>query len=184
MKVIFLDIDGVLNAEEDFYDENGNRKKIAPQLRTTDGEIYNGISQKRVSSLLKIVEATGAKIVLSSSWKDGYEDYVHGRPDNHIGKYLTNALGRKNLHVIGSTQRFEHNWVERAGGILKWIAAWNGHHPDDWVDGILILDDEDFRWEEFGLSPFWVETRYEGRGGGLNDGLVDKCIAILSLEFK
>ena len=56
MKVIFLDIDGVLNTEDTF------RKMI-------DGFLDIEIDEFRVEYLKKIVDATDAKIVLSSSWK-------------------------------------------------------------------------------------------------------------------
>lgn len=179
MKVIFLDIDGVLNAEADFVHPNGATKKHAPRLHTTDGETYNGISQPRVRRLARICEETGAKIVLISSWKAGYEDYIHGRPDNHIGRYLANALSRKGLHVIDSTFRHEHNWACRAPAILKWIEEWDKKNPDDPVRGLAILDDEDFQYVSYGLGDFWVKTTYDGKDGGLNDKEADLAITII-----
>ena len=61
-KIIFLDIDGVLNTERqhDYCVERG----IAP----VDGFSY-AFDPEAVANLARIVEQTGADIVLSSSWK-------------------------------------------------------------------------------------------------------------------
>ena len=57
IKVIFLDVDGVLN------DQASNSKC----------GFYTGIDDKKVKRLRAIVEATNAKIVLVSSWKKHWE---------------------------------------------------------------------------------------------------------------
>jgi hypothetical protein len=54
MKVIFLDIDGVLN--------------VIPRDRDAYGGIFH---QNFVDNLGRIVEETGAKIIISSSWRHG-----------------------------------------------------------------------------------------------------------------
>ena len=53
MKVIFLDVDGVLNSKQDDY---------SIKLRT----------DSHLNFLRMIVKSTGAKIVLSSSWRIGF----------------------------------------------------------------------------------------------------------------
>jgi len=58
MKVIFLDVDGVLNCETTIQ-------------RTAQGFI--GVDPEKVKLLKKIVKRTGAYIVLSSTWRE--EDY-------------------------------------------------------------------------------------------------------------
>ena len=59
MKVIFLDVDGVLNCQ-----------KTEAKCRG-----FIGVDSKKVKLLKKIVDATDAKIVLSSSWKIGWWKY-------------------------------------------------------------------------------------------------------------
>ena len=72
MKLIFLDIDGVLN-DDDFYeklflehDEND------PYWSTLDADTFMSvghINPDKIALLNYIVESTGAKIVISSTWR-------------------------------------------------------------------------------------------------------------------
>lgn len=62
MKVIFLDIDGVLNTARTFRRQHKIWKET--------GERGLEIDEFRVFYLQKIVEQTGAIIVLSSSWRN------------------------------------------------------------------------------------------------------------------
>lgn len=77
MKVIFLDIDGVLNSDN-FYEEIF-RNKPENQLVTTNGVwrySYDagGIDSRCVKWLNKVTNDTGAVIVVTSSWrKEGLE---------------------------------------------------------------------------------------------------------------
>ena len=59
-KVLFLDVDGILNSEETFK-------------RKPDDVI--GLDVFMCFLLVKILEATGARVVLSSSWR-GYKEGV------------------------------------------------------------------------------------------------------------
>lgn len=61
MKIIFLDIDGVLNTIETFI----NRKKEYKETGILNVEI----DEFRVQYLKQIIKETDAKIVLSSSWR-------------------------------------------------------------------------------------------------------------------
>ena len=62
-KVIFLDIDGVLNADCDF----GGRSRPNPYVMSDSGYRYCGICKTHVRYLKEIVNRTEAKIVLVSS---------------------------------------------------------------------------------------------------------------------
>ena len=75
MKVIFLDVDGVLNSKRD-----GNSIK----LRT----------DSHFRLLQEIVKATGAKIVLSSSWRAGFAK---------ARNTLLNRLKEYGLEIMDST---------------------------------------------------------------------------------
>ena len=178
MAFLFLDIDGVLNAEPDF-----KLPKKAPWLKTSEEDIYNGISQPRVARLARIVEETGAKIVLVSSWKAYYHKLIKGEDDLHVGKYLTNSLSRKRLRIYDTTYGYEHRGIFNRGyGILCWILNWVKEHPDQSVGGIVILDDEEFDYEEQGLKDWVVLTDYYGDDknvAGLTDSKAQQAIDIL-----
>ena len=75
MKIVFLDIDGVLNCE-------GSRSRCAG---------YRGIDDKKAENLAQIVKATGAEIVLVSTWKEEWRktDKAHqGIMANYLDKKL------------------------------------------------------------------------------------------------
>ena len=59
MKVIFLDIDGVLNSDE--YVDKVKKSDIQGIERDIDIE--------KVKLLKRAIDETGAKVVLSSSWR-------------------------------------------------------------------------------------------------------------------
>ena len=64
MKVLFLDIDGVLNNDKTFEEVHDY------YVKTGYHKVEIGLDM--VERLFKIIEATGAKIVLSSSWRLGW----------------------------------------------------------------------------------------------------------------
>lgn len=72
MRVIFLDIDGELT-----YTGYRNEKT-------------QNIDLEKVALLKEIVETTDAKIVLSSSWKCGYDRITREKKDllSDFGKYI------------------------------------------------------------------------------------------------
>ena len=66
MKVIFLDIDGVLNPLFNIRRQHRLKRRTSSYYITLDKYCLN--------NLKRIVETTGAKIVVSSSWRiGGYE---------------------------------------------------------------------------------------------------------------
>lgn len=151
MKVIFLDIDGVLNNAF---------------LKETIGIIV-GIGNKYVKRLRKIVDATGAKIVLTSSWRE----YKTPEGDDIHWEYLVRKLAKEGLTIYDVTKDRGDN---RGYGILQWYT-----HRDvtDWV----VLDDEEFDdYRPYGILKHLVKTYYYSPDGGLQDEDVEKAIEILS----
>lgn len=173
MKVIFLDIDGVLNCADDI-------KKTKCKLQVQGGCI--GIYLPRIKRLAKIVAATGAVIVLISSWKDSYTYYMNdwqkGKPkedwDIH-GKYLYNKFRKCGLKIYDTTYDYEPTMWLRGKGITNWIAA----HPE--VESWVVLDDEEFKdYESEGIIAHWVKSGWYA--GGLNDDHVEQAIEILNKQ--
>ena len=149
MRVIFLDIDGVLNANDDF----GGKKKPNPYVSSDDGYRYCGISTSKVRRLKWIVDKTDAKIVLVSSWKGDYEDYLKNHT-NRVGKYLYNKLRKQELRIFDTTYRFSLDFHSYRGTeISTWLA--NQKEP---VESWVVLDDEIFRDYRESIIPNLILT--------------------------
>lgn len=157
MKVIFLDIDGVLNCVE-------TKEKC---------KAYVGIDDKMVSWLKRIVEATGAQIVLSSSWKHDWEP-INKEAQNEFGFYVDRALKKHSLTAIDKT--YESNSEHRGEGIIQWVRT----HE---VDSFIILDDEWFDFKELGLQSRIIKTEFYDENGGLTDDHVELAIELLNSEI-
>jgi hypothetical protein len=79
MKIIFLDIDGVLNHHIFYkkrYDEKQHEKTIKKEndklTKESEVDFYAGmIDPESVIILNELIEETGAKIVISSTWRLG-----------------------------------------------------------------------------------------------------------------
>lgn len=163
-KVIFLDIDGVLNDE-------GDRLKKG---------VY--IEDEMVARLKKIVEATGAQIVLSSSWRKAYFDYLenleNGVENNQAElNMLHDILKRYDLSISGRTDYISSGPYARPAEIRAWLATAND------VKSFIILDDDDF-WAWNWLSDRFVMTKKRGENGtwirGLDDEHIVRAVDILN----
>lgn len=154
MKVIFCDIDGVLNED-------------STPTRTKSRVIF--IDEEKLLRLKRIVDATGAKIVLSSTW----------RYDRENAKFNADFLElQEAFHKVG-LEFYSFTPVD-AIGIRRGmeITAWLGLHPE--VERHIILDDELFDFEERGLLPRLVKTEFAD--GGLTEAHVQEAINLLSEE--
>ena len=145
MKVIFLDIDGVLT-HTDYL--NWQTRHIDPE---------------RVRFLAKIVELTDAQIVLTSTWKDGYDRQSGKKDDYYV--VLEHVLAEHDLKIYDITDNIPEEVLEqipsvisldqldihckhgtgRAAEVEKWLM-------DHQADGFVILDDEDHDWSDYGLT--------------------------------
>lgn len=156
VKVIFLDVDGVLNC-------------ISSKSRCG---CYIGIDDKRVARLRQIVEATGAIIILSSTWKHDWEP-IHKDWQNEFGNYLDRKLKRQRLVAKGKT--YEENSMHRGVGIIHWLTTHD-------VASFIILDDEWFDFKETGLESRVIKTDFDNPDGGLTEADVHRAIALLNGE--
>ena len=153
MRVIFLDIDGVLNADCDF----GGKSKPNPYVSSDDGNRYCGIGKSHVKSLKKIVDRTDAVIVLVSSWKNDYNDYLRHGYFNRVGKYLYNKLRAEGLRIYDTTVRYDFSSGRNRGYEIR---QWLEDHPE--VDRWVVLDDEKFNDYDFlKITPNLIQTSPE-----------------------
>lgn len=131
MKVLFLDIDGVLNSVQWAQEGNGfgrgSRTPTRESLRWDPAAVRN---------LRNLIEATGAKIVVSSSWR-GYGDEA-----SSVWQAMFGCYGWPEAPVIGETpdlNRMENGiYVSRIRG--DEVAAWLADHPE--VERYVCVDDD------------------------------------------
>ena len=175
MKYIFLDIDGVLNCYSDFFKKDGEKKERAPRVCG-----YAGIADNKLRNLALIYNSVPeCKIVLCSSWKEFLEapekvydhDLRHFAPK--IAKYVHKKFSKFGLKLEGTTYDYEPRWYLRAQGILNYMKEYGIDKKD-----IIILEDEDFNYEQYELADRFVQTNYEENG--LTEELAKKAIDILS----
>lgn len=137
MKIIFLDIDGVLNCHT---------------TRERDGG-YVGIDSRLVAILNRILEETGAYIVISSTWRK-FENWEKSVEAGGIRK------------VIGSTPRLDGKI--RGEEVKAWLVE--GHVS---VSEYAVLDDDSDFLD--GQPLFKTENRR-----GLTPEIADAVIAHLN----
>ena len=134
MKVIFLDIDGVLNHEE-FYRSDRFQENVKKNER-----LSKNICPKSIENLNTLIEDTEAKVVVSSTWRIG-------ETVENMQKILDEA-GFKG-EVIGLTpdlREYQCEHILRGNEIYRWmldnckllgqcISVWEFKH-------YVILDDD------------------------------------------
>ena len=152
MKIVFLDIDGVLNCQSSNSSCCG----------------FLGIDNKKVELLKAIVDGSNAKIVLTSSWRTGWERTAKER-QSHMAAYLDRKLRRYRLYIFDKTDDYTDM---RGEAVLKWLDGKD-------VDGYVILDDEVPDYEKCGISDKLVKTEFYDNNGGLNEVGVKEAIGIL-----
>ena len=150
MKVLFLDFDGVLNSE-----------KYIRRFGLTGLVLDPG----NMALLKQIIDATDAKIVLSTTWRE------HWSQDpgecNDTGREINAIFAEYGLQIFDKTPEiYPKREVE--------IKSWLDDHPD--ADGFVVLDDR-FLGADF-LTGHFVKT--SGYARGLDEADVQKAIAILN----
>lgn len=157
--VLFLDVDGVLNSR----DYMKNRRHIT---RPT-GHAIDAVTVPRLNA---VTDRTGAKIVISSSWRLGFElprlaDILktHGVTGEIVGK--TPRL----LEEIGKLDDGSPSCRSRDRG--HEIQAWLDEHPE--VTAFAIVDDNS---DMAHLKDRLVQTSWET---GLLDEHVERLVEML-----
>ena len=138
MKLIFLDVDGVLNY--------GGCKSRAPS-----GCL--GVEEEKVKLIRQIIDETGAIVILTSTWKTEWfpTAFISELPKD--GRYLEEQLAKHNVFIRAKTE--DPSWSRRGRGILDFLSAW----PDE-VESYVIIDDESFDFEQEGISDKHVHTSF------------------------
>lgn len=160
-KIIFLDVDGVLNSM-DYFEQ------------TKDCKGYTEINPETVKLLKEIIDRTGAEIVLSSSWRDlGKRKNESEHP---MYAYLTDTLKEYGMEIVDHTPYIEQDRP-------KEIKAWLDNQKDKDVRFVSL--DDDFakdKYDKVGIGDFLVRTSFYEKDGGLRKEHVEKAIEILNRE--
>ncbi len=155
MKVIFLDIDGVLNSIK--FD----------RLRMRDGR-SDFIDESRLPLLKQIVDSTDAVIVLSTTWR------VHWDKNeilcDNFGKYMVDTFAKYGLTIYDKTP-YLGIMAERYNEIKDWLEYADG------VESFVIIDDYQYGWGD--LQANYVKTEPYFRFG-LEEEHVKKAIEVLN----
>ena len=160
-KIIFLDIDGVLNSMDYFK-------------QTKDCKGYTEINPEKVKLLKEIVDRTGAEIVLSSTWRDLGKR--KDEPEHPMYTYLTNTLREYGLEIMEHTP---YIMQDRPKEIKAWLDA-----QSDKDIRFVSLDDDftEHKYDEVGIGDRLVRTSFYEKDGGLRHEHVEKAIEILNRE--
>lgn len=146
MKIVFLDIDGVLNCR--------NSKALCHGIM--------GIDDEKVKNLKYIIDKTDSKIVLTSSWRTGWKK-IHKEQQGYMADYLDKKLEKEKLFITDKTDDFK---AMRGEAIMEWLEGKS-------IENYVILDDEVWDYEKYGLTARLVKTEFYDDNGGLNK---DKAI--------
>lgn len=163
MKIIFLDVDGVLNNIFTGYDD---------QCLTPTG--FRGIEDIFVERLKKIIDKTDAIIVLTSDWKEQWEP----RQDDCMpdGLYLIEKLAKQGLVI--KTKTSDHSRgrakIGRGQGIHDYLDK--NKTVEEWV----VLDDNWFYDFDDEIQRHFVHT---DETNGLTDYDVECAIEILNGRY-
>ena len=164
MKVIFLDIDGVLNTSETYT------KAFYASQRTLDYKIE--IDKFRLEYLKEIVDKTEAKIVLSSSFRRFFEnqnDII--LPRTLKGKKVYDLFKQYGITIYDITPT---NFNKREDQIKEWLS-----NKQD-IDSFIIIDDEPSMF--FDLYDRLIQTSKIRRSQILMN--MDDCTGLCEKHIK
>jgi hypothetical protein len=153
-KIIFLDIDGVLNNTNYYckFDPGERYRKF--------GSMVCDIDPEAIEFLNDLIRDTGAKIVISSTWRKGDSLF-------HL-KHVLGHCGLDAESIIGMTpiaRSSEKHSIPRGYEIQCWLRDnySTSVEPGEQVRYVIFDDDSDMLWNQrdnyiqidgwFGLSP-------------------------------
>lgn len=157
MKILFLDVDDVLNCFETKDRVKHADGSLYYILHNVD-KAYRGLDKFRLQYLQEIVFKTGSKIVMCSSW----------RTDSVCMDYLKKRLGKELSNKIIDSTLDSQGRLSRADEIRDWLSK----HTD--VESFVVLDDSD--WNDLdSFGDRWVQTEtLKGMDESHRDAVIKK----------
>lgn len=166
MKVVFLDIDGVLNSYAYWKWQKARKGETEPKIINMAQWKLEAVDKHAVSRLNRLHEETGCVYVLSSTWRilESLEDMQallehHGFTGKLVDKTTTATMG-------------DHTSCR---GLQ--CAEWLSRHQDKNITSFICLDDD----SDFANMPDrLVRTKTET---GLLDKHVERAISLLNTDL-
>ncbi len=156
MRIIFLDIDGVLNnvCTTEYY----------------QGEL--GIDDENLKNFALLYEQSNkeedTRVVLSSSWRI---DKFNKAPNSYT--YLEEKLTKYNIRIDSITP-IEEISLKRGKEIVRWL----NDHKDLNISSFIIIDDYYFRdFTTYSLLPALLKTSYKK---GFTKKDINKALELLN----
>lgn len=161
-KVIFLDIDGVLNSN--FWNTDHQRE-------ISDGKY---IDTDKVKLLSELVKKSGASIILHSGWRFWFgSDLKPLRPE---AAYLTSLLEKEGMAVAGMTPDLTTEEIRRTKKFSKVkadeILTWLKDHPE--TEKWVVLDDLELHNDDIAKCQVMTDPEQ-----GLTESDVEKALGVL-----
>lgn len=150
VRVVFLDFDGVLNCKQYF--------EASPDHEDSEAGALDPLAIARLNRLLA---ATGALVVVSSSWR-------HLRSIEQLTDLLCLRGFTSTVHDKTGDAPEDGVWSQRGDEIQSWL----GCHPE--VTSYVVLDDHA---DMDAVRERFIQT--DSHGGGLLDHHVERAIAML-----
>lgn len=165
-KVIFLDIDGVLNSN---FWETTRTKELS------DGTL---IDADKIALLGDLVHRTGARIILHSGWRFWYD--ADCKPLRAESQRLSDMLAAEGMTIAGVTPDLTTEEIRRTRKVslvkVQEILAWIAQHPE--TTGWVVLEDLDLHNEEVTRHQVMTDQTV-----GLTKADVETAVRILDNLF-
>lgn len=189
MKVIFLDIDGVLNHQNWF----SRRHKEVDQNDIVSHYPFYEFDPKSVEQLNRIINETGAKVVVSSTWRLGRTITQLQEILDRVG-FIGEVIDKTpHFHAKGTDNEGERIgytiprgceidwWLDNKGKFQR--INWSIEEQQKYIDkaivkNYVILDDDSDML--YGQGEHFVKTYTMN---GLTEERADECIKILSTHL-
>lgn len=138
MKVLFLDLDGVLCTDKSVADF---KLPFPPDFYIPFRMGWDRLDKECIARLNKIIETTEARIVVSSSWRikcDTDQKFEYIINYLHSEGVKADIFDRTPTHYIQKLSSSKERINNRRSEIQQWLNDWAG----ELIESFVILDDD------------------------------------------